>query len=57
MPDGQKYEDWIKTSEGKKYLDLQKQYGDDLQRQHEANLGHHKDMEDRRKDEEKSGPS
>jgi uncharacterized protein YjbI with pentapeptide repeats len=28
MPDGQKYEAWLKTSEGKKYQDLRKQYGD-----------------------------
>jgi len=30
MPDGQNYEDWLKTSEGKKYQDLRKQYEDDL---------------------------
>ena len=30
MPDGQKYEDWLKTSEGKKFQDLRKQYGDVL---------------------------
>jgi uncharacterized protein YjbI with pentapeptide repeats len=30
MPDGQKYEAWLKTSEGKKYQDLRKQYGDVL---------------------------
>jgi uncharacterized protein YjbI with pentapeptide repeats len=52
MPDGQEYEDWIKTSKGKKYQDVRKQYEEEW-KQYEDERNN---LEGRGEDGENSGP-